>query len=1189
MNTENPLANKNFIVNGDFSNDLDGWEINDERKVTRQTGQWQNKEVSYINAVNMGEGEQTIMLALLPRPTPDRAVYKLMFHYEAVQGAIGTLRINPGLGGEVDLRLAPSLEAESEPLAGLDDLLLDLDLKEYSHELTLATEEESVKFTIISPDNGGPGRPGAVRVTFVRVELLLEPLRLDCVMIDGERQPPGERLHLCFGARHELALQLSSDSMWSGTLAGMLVNDDVSDPENILDSSPPWGAEHPVADPWEISCRDVFEDREIEHILAVRSQYTADTYSLSTVSGHFRLDVIALLEAVYYPVIDLNQRVLLRVRVLSHYTRMPLASREVTWTLKGPTDADDIVLFRQPTDENGEAEFTWTPSAAGNWQIEASVNSHYKKEDARYRFAVRVLKEDPWLSATFSLDGSQRQWIWGQDTGYPCRGATHEVRLSFAPEHVLSESELALHWEGDDPAGLDMAFNPDLDAFNPVEGAGQKWAMVCGNRRDSRFGFTVSCSKLLHPSPSQALVLAHNWLALGETRQPTRFPSVGGADLRLEAQILSQVPGVGGVSGIDVEWHINGSLVETLRTGDDGWSVYPFRLVEEGVSTIAAKAVSLFDGLEIEFEFRITVLPENPWNQLVTVTLNGRKEERVGLLCFRNAEPVDLLVVPGDDTLLDEEIFLELRNADDLDLDFHFDPPLNTRRQLTKTGLVWKVHSNSNVSALFQLYVCHEELTPFELQGRLLSKRLEEEGTLRFDDKVVDSSGTLYPCLGGEHTLHFTPAIGSLLNGLEVAAIVSDVSGRAPDMKLEPEQARELQSEGLGWTLDARNATEAGESVLSLELPQAGFTYPPIDLSLGHNRIKIADVRGPTFDPFVGETVNLEINIQSYYTERALAGIWLGFSHGGATTPVLTSADGWARFRFTATQTGSVQVIATAPSLYDEPGNSPSFTFEFIVLAVVEKSDSTRLMPPVEPAGEGAPALEEQLPANIEIDEVREASFDPMVGESVWLAIKVRSLGSRRSMAGIDVTFTVGQSSVRVKTQDDGWARFAFPATQVGTVEVVATLESANARQGSAPFHTFRFQALAANVWDDARIQLATDSPKTVWGAETCFPRMQTYTIRLWVDNPDSHLLGRAITLGLKGYSSARDLGLTSVQPALGVPRTLTANGLSWQFTGTKGGAHFLQLEAYRLLKLSPLNAMSLGPIPAPTAELAGD
>ncbi|EJM16115.1 hypothetical protein PMI21_03042 [Pseudomonas sp. GM18] len=224
-------------------------------------------------------------------------------------------------------------------------------------------------------------------------------------------------------------------------------------------------------------------------------------------------------------------------------------------------------------------------------------------------------------------------------------------------------------------------------------------------------------------------------------------------------------------------------------------------------------------------------------------------------------------------------------------------------------------------------------------------------------------------------------------------------------------------------------------------------------------------------------------------------------------------------------------------------------------------------------------------PKAVVIGKVREATFDPQIGESVWLEVEVLASDTRSAASDIAVFFTAepGPETVRVKTDGNGKARFAYTATQAGNVEVIATLEGIDSKTAS---HTFRFKALKAGVWDAARIQLNADESITPWGEKTLFPRTpQAHTIKLSVE-AGSPLLGRNICLGLTGDSSPSELGITSVQPALGVNRTLTADGLSWVITGTIGGAYNLRLEASRILKQSPDNPMSLGPALEPSDEL---
>ena len=1179
------LANQSFIENGEFPENLDGWEISNSQLVTRQSGMWENQLVGFMGAVNQGSASQTISLAPLPRPTIGRAEYKLIFHYEATQGAECTLRVAPGMGGEVELKLVPS--RLSQPVVDGEGVLLDLYLVEYPYALALDCEETSVTFTFITPPNASPGMGRGLRVAFVRVELMLEPLRLAHVTIDGETQSPDQPLHLCFGATHNVALTPVADSLWVGTQAGLLVEGGTADPQNILSAAPPWGQERSLIEPWSIYCAWVVEDREIRHRLAVRSQYTALDYPLAAISGHFQLDVIALQSAIYYPVIDLGQNVELQVRVESHYTQTRMADRQVTWTLKGANPADDRELCKTSTDGNGEATLVYTPELEGKWQIVASVDSHYKKEDACHAFEVTALQQDPWLGAAFGLDAPDVESPWGADIAYPCRGASHEISVKFAPGHALAETDLALLWLGEDTAaGLGIVVHPALESWSPIAGQGMTWSMACENRRDSSIILSISCSKLLLPAPLQTLKLAHNWLAVGEVRQPSRFPSVGGAVLPLEVQILSRVPGVGSVSNIDVEWSLNGAPGRILPSGDDGRSEYPFEPVQEGDFTVSARAASPYRGPEVKHEFAIKVLAEDPWSSLVTVTLDGRGEGPTGLLCFRDAEAVELRIMPLDDILLNEDIYLDLLSETG-DLAFDFDPPLAEKRQMTAEGLVWSVRSSATTSARFQLHVCHDELDTYTLQGRLLAKTLAEEGTFTLDDQAQPDGATWYPCLGGQHTLRFTPKPGSLLTGLEVAASWVNPPSVSPHVKLEPEAgaARELGSAGLSWTLDCRDSTESAALGLALSLTQASFVYPALDLALGHNRMIIneSDVRGPTYDPVLGEQVVMEIHPRSYYTGLSVDRFAVDFQEGEVSTPVPSAGNGWARFTYAAVKPGDIKIIATVPSPYDGTGNSPTVEFSFTVLAV-------GILAP----GSGAVAartLEETSGMDddpvghyrIEIGEVHEAAFDPAVGESVWLGLNIRSTGTLRAAAGTEVLFTVEEQPVRVLTDGDGWAYFAYTAEEVKRVDVVATLQGVGNDALSTVTHSFSVQSVAAVPWDDARVQL-NDEPVTVWGAQTRFPRItQVHMIKLSVDNSNSHLLGREISLGLKGYIASNELGLNTIRPALGQARTFTTEGLSWTVSGSRGGAFALQLEASRLLRLSPLNAMSMGsslPIP---------
>lgn len=213
------------------------------------------------------------------------------------------------------------------------------------------------------------------------------------------------------------------------------------------------------------------------------------------------------------------------------------------------------------------------------------------------------------------------------------------------------------------------------------------------------------------------------------------------------------------------------------------------------------------------------------------------------------------------------------------------------------------------------------------------------------------------------------------------------------------------------------------------------------------------------------------------------------------------------------------------------------------------------------------------------IGEVREAGVDPVVGESVMMAVRVVYSSDRTAASEVPVLFSVRTEETRVDTDGQGWACFNYTAAAPGGVEVIATV----GESGERASHTFRFEMLAAGVWDGAQFQL-DDGQATIWGEEAGFPRVsQRHIVRL-IPTPGSHLIGREICLGLKSYlpASALDMKIT---PALGIDRPLTDQGLSWECIGTGGGAYALQLAASRILKLSPSNTMSLGAEPDPIPE----
>ncbi|WP_438299614.1 hypothetical protein [Pseudomonas sp. NMS19W] len=123
-----------------------------------------------------------------------------------------------------------------------------------------------------------------------------------------------------------------------------------------------------------------------------------------------------------------------------------------------------------------------------------------------------------------------------------------------------------------------------------------------------------------------------------------------------------------------------------------------------------------------------------------------------------------------------------------------------------------------------------------------------------------------------------------------------------------------------------------------------------------------------------------------------------------------------------------------------------------------------------------------------EIVEVEDASYDPEVGQSVRLAVRVAVVGTGVALANANVVFETlpGPEQVRVATDSEGWAPFVYKASVQGRVQITAVVEGSPAKTAS---HTFDVAVVKAGVWDDATMTLNSVAESDArWGKEASFP-----------------------------------------------------------------------------------------------------
>ncbi|KAA0974854.1 hypothetical protein [Pseudomonas sp. ANT_H12B] len=933
MSQQTVTAEHNFIVNGDLLESLDvGWTVNDESKVSIKREVWGGVLTPHLHVVNEGEAEQTIHLRDLPRPAKDRADYRVSFYYQATQGAMCWVSLSPGKGGEQRYDLVPSLKPDDEQQEVQEsDEPLDLQLELREYLITLEPDEAEVTVSFGAPENDRPGMLRGLRVTRIKVELLLEDLRLERVILNGVSQEAADPLRLCLGAVNEnaavLTLVPADDSVWKGTNVGLLVNGQTPVPGAPISVSP--GGEQTIEHPWRLSCDDLPEEEGVEHSLCIQSEFTAELYELKTLSGHFRLDIIAVQEAAYYPVMDLGQSVTLTARVLSHYTKQPLAGREVRWYL------GDDELFCDKTDENGEASFEYSPDMSGNQQIIAKVDSYYHPENAQYVFAVWALQTDPWLEVCINLD-ELGAVIWGDKTLFPCRGGAHSLITSISDDNPIFGTSVALFWQDtpDSPEYLGVTFDPPLEEARELSVANMRWAMHCADIRNGQYSLQLESSRLKERSKLMELNLAHNWVEKGWVKEASRFPSLDSPiPLPLAIQAMSKIAGVPEAREVDVTW-MSSTGDESKPTGTDGVSEFDFVPTEEGTFDVVAKVVNRYDDSSFDHSFSVTVVGEDPWNKLATLTLNNREPGAIGIFSFMGEEGT-LKLMPIGNGLIDQEVYLNWPDTNP-DLGLVTDPPMDQKRKLTNQGLSWKVEFTSTESARYDLQVCCDMLDPWTVPGRLLSRSIDAEGSLELDEVRFGSENGAYPCIGAQHDLWFRPKASSPLSGLQLALRWKNEPEGKYGIIFNPDlgHVAQLQPSGNKWELNCVSASRVESFSLELFFPELELVYTPLKMSLGNHRLLVWAARQAAMDPVLAnnESVRLGLRLRSFYTTKAVMDAPIKFERPGTTDlEALTEEDGWAPCDYQPRSAGDLVVTASFLNRYN--GESVSTPFQVTVLA----------------------------------------------------------------------------------------------------------------------------------------------------------------------------------------------------------------------------------------------------------------
>ena len=911
-------ANESLVVNGDF-NRLTGWKTGGLVGITADFHGLDR--VNLLEATNGGWVRQTIKIPMEPSVN---ARYALSFLCEVRHVQSGWVRILRKGDELLAIELKPGganrLDQAPSSLAGAKPLYFQP--IEYVQELVQVSRDDELTIEITSPKNDPSDRQSNIRITRVKLLLHLTPLTLEKIQLDGQTLLPGAPLYLCLGTKeagqpHKLKFLPESDSIWLGSGASLNAE---RNPQEAVTAKPAWGVNQSVEAEWLLDSPRIEDQQSHEFDLTLDNRYSAMPYVIPVLLGHHRLAFTDEREAAHYPVLEHGQNVRLGARVVSYYTRQPMAGQVVTWSVEGQGLKDSTV-----TDENGWCDYVYQPTAAGDFDVTASVASPYYTDGVVIRtFQVTVLAKDPWPELQAVVDGRLTAW---EAQGYPNRGSSHSVQLRFAEDSLFAGTELSMFWQGDSADQLGVDVSPALGTPVPVTSEDLAWKLICDDKIDGRFQLTLRCSKLLHLSPPKPMSLARNQVKIGKVHEANKSPIVDEEEsVLLRVQVLYQASlGDGApVSNALVDWRTpEGEVIECV-TGAGGWASLLYTPKTAGDFVVTAYIKAHPEAASITRDFAVHAIATSPWKSHVQILLDGKTVDlkSVGLLC-RRGQTHTLKVEPvANSPWIGQFIRLNWRGGDP---DIGLTPSdLGQWQGIGETGAEWTLESavDNSTSSLFDLELrLNGESAVRALPGRLLAADLNKEVQLMLDQVRAQLDEQLfYPCLGAIHHFKILPNALSPLVGLKAEVKWTGDSAEKLDATVEPalDVARTLDDGGVAWTLDFSASEQRGRFDLTVGLPELDFVAVAKPMELYHNKVRIQTVLESAVDLVVGqEPVWLWAQVFSHYTGRPVGQANVKWRDGVDGDIAPTDDEGWSRFPFAPTTPGEHSVIALVDSDFD--------------------------------------------------------------------------------------------------------------------------------------------------------------------------------------------------------------------------------------------------------------------------------
>ncbi|RON71313.1 hypothetical protein [Pseudomonas fluorescens] len=910
-------ANESLVVNGEFRDGTEGWTTKWPYAVGGDV--YESQLVNLLILQNGGSAWQEIKV---PKGPDKDSQYTLSFLCEVDHPRSGWMRIFNGAVELSAIELTPDPQRKNEHTPaglGAGQPLVFLP-KIYNVQLDKGFKRDDVlRLEIVCPLNDAGDHFSRIRITWINLQLHLQPLKLQSVQLDWQSLPPEGKLHLCLGSSflggHQFTVIPEPGNAWLNTQAALILEDN---PDEEFTADPDWGVYQDLLSQWSLNCPLVGDEGPYDFTLKVVNRYNAEPYAIPVSLGHHRVVFREPLEAAYYPVLAHKQTVRLGVQVASFYTGQALGGRTVNWSVAAQGVNVDVV-----SDEQGWADFTYEPSAEGDFVVTASVSSPYYAEGvATHTFDVKVLATDPWLELLAIVDGTPTAW---GATGYPNRGSEYDLLVRLPAGSPLLGSQFSLRWKGDSHEQLDVVISPELDTPVPVN-IDTVWTFANGDSLDGKFDLSLVCSKLLLPSPSKPMSLARNLLRIDPVRGANKFPIVEeNESVLLRARVVHVTTAGNGapVGNALVEWKTpEGDFSDV--TGRSGWTSFQYTPTSAGDHTVTVNIKAYPEGPASTWSFPVQAIANSPWKNQVRILLDDEIVERniLGVLC-RRGQTHTLRVEPVDGSpWTGQNISLYWRGGIDPGIGL-IPAGLGVQFPLLAEGVQWELQSlvETSLSSLFDLELRLEGVTlARELSGRLVSVDLKQEMSLLLDQVVTPlDEQVLYPCLGTRHRFNVSPNALSPLVGLRVSLTWSGVSAEDLQATVQPDldAVQVLSDSGVVWILDFSASERGGRFELTVALPQLSFIATAKPMDLGHNKVRFEAMLDVAVDPVVGQApVWLAAQVYSHFTERPVSQVpvrW--FAEEGKNEP--SDENGWSRHAVAPKSAGDAVVIASLRNNYD--------------------------------------------------------------------------------------------------------------------------------------------------------------------------------------------------------------------------------------------------------------------------------